>query len=153
MSDPSLSHVRLFVTLWTVAHQPPLSMELSKQEYRSGLPFPSPRDLPDPGIEPVSLSSPAWQVDFLPLHHLGSPHMLLNFCSFFSLICLLSQRVSAINLERQREIYFSSSTPLRFLSHLKKLSLCFEKGPNHLSVAFPRFSWIRVNRSHQKSLA
>ena len=45
-----LSHVRLFVTPWTVAHQAPPPMEFSRQEYWSGLPFPSPRDFPDPGI-------------------------------------------------------------------------------------------------------
>ena len=54
-----LSHVRLFVTLWTVALQAPLSIGFSRQEYWSGLPCPSPGDLPDPGIEPVSLTSPA----------------------------------------------------------------------------------------------
>ena len=43
-----------FMTLWTVAHQAPLSMEFSRQEYQSGLPFPSSGDLPDPWIEPVS---------------------------------------------------------------------------------------------------
>ena len=48
----SLSRVRLFATPWTVAYQPLLSMEFSRQEYWSGLPFPSPGDLPDPGIEP-----------------------------------------------------------------------------------------------------
>ena len=48
----SLSHVGLFVTLWTVAHQAPLSIGFSGQEYCSGLPFPSPDDLPDPGIKP-----------------------------------------------------------------------------------------------------
>ena len=48
---------------WTVGHQAPLSMEFSRQEYWSGLPFPSPRDLPDPGIEP---GSPAFQADSLP---------------------------------------------------------------------------------------
>ena len=48
------SHVQLFVTPWTVAFQAPLSRELSRQEYWSGLPFPLPEDLPDPGIEPVS---------------------------------------------------------------------------------------------------
>ena len=46
----SLSHVRLFATPWTVAHQAPPSMEFSRQEYWSGLPFPSPGDLPDPRI-------------------------------------------------------------------------------------------------------
>ena len=53
------SHVRLLATLWTVAHQDPLSMEFSRQEYWSGLPFPTPGDLPDPGIEPESRKSPA----------------------------------------------------------------------------------------------
>ena len=73
MKVKSLSHVRLFVTPWTVAHQAPLSMGFSKQgywsglpfpsPYWSGLPFPSPGDLPDPGIE---AGSPALQADALP---------------------------------------------------------------------------------------
>ena len=54
-----LSHVRLFVIPWTVACQAPLSMGFSRQEYWSGLPFPSPRGLPDLGMEPKSLTSPA----------------------------------------------------------------------------------------------
>ena len=49
----------LFATLWTVAHQAPLSMGFSKKEYWSGLPCPPPGDLPDPGIEPTPLKSPA----------------------------------------------------------------------------------------------
>ena len=56
---PVLSRVLLFAILWTIAHQAPLAMGFSKQEYWSWLPFPSPGDLPDPGIEPPSLSSPA----------------------------------------------------------------------------------------------
>ena len=58
----SLSHVRLFVTPWTVAYQAHPSMGFSRQEYWSGLPFPSPGDLPHPGIEP---GSPALQADTL----------------------------------------------------------------------------------------
>ena len=50
----SLSRVRLFATQWTEAHQAPPSMGFFRQEYWSGLPFPSPGDLPDPGIEPRS---------------------------------------------------------------------------------------------------
>ena len=50
----SLSRVRLFATPWTVAHQAPPSMGFSRQEYWGGLPFPSPGDLPNPGIEPGS---------------------------------------------------------------------------------------------------
>ena len=49
-----LSHVWLFATPWTVAHQAPLSMRFSRQEYWCGLPFPPPEDLPDPGFEPES---------------------------------------------------------------------------------------------------
>ena len=57
MPDKSVSHSVMsnsFATLWTVAHQAPPSMKFSRQEYWSGLPFPSPGDLPDPGIEPGS---------------------------------------------------------------------------------------------------
>ena len=53
------SHVRFFVILWTVAHQAPLSMGFSRQDYWSGLPCPPPGDLPDPGFTPASLMSPA----------------------------------------------------------------------------------------------
>ena len=56
------SHVQLFVTPWTTAHQAPLSMGLPRQEYWSGLPCPFLGNLPNPGIKPVS---PAVQVDFL----------------------------------------------------------------------------------------
>ena len=66
-----LSCVRLLAAPWTVACQAPLSMGFSRQEYQTGLPFPSPRNLPDPGIEPRSLMSPAWQADSLPLRHRG----------------------------------------------------------------------------------
>ena len=58
----SLSQVPLFLTPWTVAYQAPSSMGFSRQEYWSGLPFPSPGDLPDPGIK---LGSPALQADAL----------------------------------------------------------------------------------------
>ena len=54
-------------------HQAPLFMEFSRQEYWSGLPFPTPGDLPDPGMELVSLMAPALVGRLLPLHHLGSP--------------------------------------------------------------------------------
>ena len=53
------SHVQLFATPWTVAHQAPLSMGFSRREYWSGLPFLPPGDLPDPGIQSASLTSPA----------------------------------------------------------------------------------------------
>ena len=62
-------------TLWTVASQAPLSMGFSWQEYWNGLPCPSPRYLPNPGIKPTSSAAPALQADSLPLSHWGRPYM------------------------------------------------------------------------------
>ena len=70
MKVKPLSHVRLFATPWTVAYQAPPSMGFSRQEYWSGLPFPSPGDLPDPGIEP---GSPTFQADALTSEPPGKP--------------------------------------------------------------------------------
>ena len=73
------------MTPWTVAHQAPLSMEFSRQENWSGLPFPSPGDLPDPGIEPAS---PALQADSLPTEIQGKPqtHVLYPAVSLTVLV-------------------------------------------------------------------
>ena len=64
-----------FATPWTVAHQTPLSIGFPKQEYWSGLPSPSPGDLPDSRIKPTS---PAWQEDSLLLSGLGSPLVMVS---------------------------------------------------------------------------
>ena len=83
----SLSRAQLFATPWTVAHQAPPSMGFSRQEYWSGLPFPSPGDLPHPRIEPTS---PALQADaFTSL----TP---CNVCSFNLCILLLSLQVKNV---------------------------------------------------------
>ena len=78
MKVKSLSRVHLFATPWTVAYQAPPSMGFSRQEYWSGLPFPSPGDLPDSRIEP---GSPALQADALPSDPLGKPRdvLITNF--------------------------------------------------------------------------
>jgi len=85
-----LSHfscVWLFVTPWTIAHQTPQFMGLCSQEYWSGLPFPSPGDLPDPGIEPVSLTSPTLAGRFFTLVSPQKPNYWgivdLHFCIRF----------------------------------------------------------------------
>ena len=70
MKVKSLSRVQLFVTPWTIAYQAPLSMGFSRQEYWSGVPFPSPGDLPNPGIES---RSPALEADALPSEPPGKP--------------------------------------------------------------------------------
>ena len=66
---------RVFATLWTIARQAPLSMGFSRQEYWSGLPFPSPGDLPNPRIEP---GSPALQADSLSSEPLGKPGLSIS---------------------------------------------------------------------------
>ena len=71
-----LSGVPLFVTLWTVAGQAPLSVGFSRQDYWSGLPCPPPGDLCNPGIEPMSLMSLALQAASLPTEPPGKPHFL-----------------------------------------------------------------------------
>ena len=68
-----LSHVQLFATPWTLAHQVPLSLGFLRQEYWSGLPFPPPGALLDPGIKPISPVSPALAGGFLPLAPPGKP--------------------------------------------------------------------------------
>ena len=65
-------------TLWIVAHQTPLSMGFSRQEYWNALPCPPPGDLSDPGIEPTSPATPALQADSLLLSHPGSTHCSLS---------------------------------------------------------------------------
>ena len=75
-SESEVSHIRLFETPWTVAHRAPPSMGFSRQEYWSGLPFPSPGDLSNPGIE---LGSPTLQADTLPSEPPGkSTHIFLR---------------------------------------------------------------------------
>ena len=71
-----LSHVRHLAVLWTVARQAPLLMGFPRQEYRSRLPFPSPGDLPDPGIEPTSLQSGALAVRLFTTSATGKQYLL-----------------------------------------------------------------------------
>ena len=84
----SLSRVRLFATPWTVANQAPLSMGFSRQECWSGLPFPSPGDLSDPGIEP---ESPALQADALPSEPPGKPILAYVVVSKISVVIYVSK--------------------------------------------------------------
>ena len=82
----SLSHVRLFAAPWIVAYQAPLSMGFSRQEYWSGLPFPSPGNLPDPGIEP---KSPALQADALPSKPPGKSLKFSDSITLLKVLCIL----------------------------------------------------------------
>ena len=80
-----LNRVQLLATSWTVAHQAPLSLEFSTQEYWSGQLFSSPGDLLNPGIKPASPKSPALQEDSLPSEPPRKPH--LKFKKVWPLIC------------------------------------------------------------------
>ena len=77
----SPSCVQLFATPWTVAYQVPPSMGFSRQECWSGLPFPSPGDLPDPGIEPAS---PALEGGFFTTEPLGKPNSIVSGTLFIN---------------------------------------------------------------------
>ena len=76
-----LSHIQLCVILWTAAHQAPVSMGFSRQEYWSELPFPPPRDLPDPGIKPASLAFPALAGRFFTTEPPGKPQYFDRDCT------------------------------------------------------------------------
>ena len=104
-------------------HQTPMSMAFSRQEYWSGSPFPSPGDLPNPGIEPMS---PAWQEDSLPLSHLGNPKVasvswLLYTELHWTLGCMHPFRS-----------WFSpdTSSGVGFQGHIEALFLVFKKPPS-----------------------
>ena len=83
----SLSHVRLFATPWTVAYQAPPSMGFPRQEYWSGLPFPS------PGIKP---KCPALQADALPSEPRGKPYCMPFYINYFVSKCLFERMVEVI---------------------------------------------------------
>ena len=83
-----LSHVQLFVTQWYITHQAPLFMGFSRQGNWSGLPFSSPRDLPDPEIKPVLLCLLHWWADPLPLSHLGSPVCVCVYVCVCVCVCV-----------------------------------------------------------------
>ena len=83
----SLSCVQLFGIPWTVVYQASLSMRFSRQEYWSGLPFPSPGDLPDLGIEP---RSPALQADALPSEPPGKPITIYVYITLYVYLVLCS---------------------------------------------------------------
>ena len=84
-----LSCVWFFVTPWTVAHQAPLSMESSRQEYWSGLPHPTPGDIPNSGMEPVSLASPTLVGIFFTTMSPGKPPNYVHYLlAIWALVCL-----------------------------------------------------------------
>ena len=110
-----LSCVRLFATSWTVARQAPPSMGFSRQEYWSGLPLPSPGDLPDPGIEP---GSPTLQADALPSKPPGyvlvaCPNFRVNACFYIYLTSMFTLSGSYL-----RNLFFPRGNNILFFSKI-----------------------------------
>ena len=91
-----LFRVQLFVIPWTVAHQAPLCMEFSRQDYWSRLPFPTPEDLLIPGIEPASLISPALAGRFFTAETPEKPKLMNTFYEYILLINSGSHKLDSI---------------------------------------------------------
>ena len=135
MNVKSLSHVRLFATPWTVAYQAPLSMGFSRQEYWSGVPLPSPGDLPNPGTEP---GSPALQTDALPSEPPGKP-IIFRACLIVHYIdvtpCNLLTALLLLSIWALSSFLLSSTVLQGIFLGIKLLD----------SVAlFPYQEWVRV---------
>ena len=109
MCAQRISHVWLFAILWTLAHQAPLSMGLSRQEYRSRLPFPG--DLPYPGIEPTSSASPALASRFCTkqiLSHLGSLQPMWESLEEERIVLMVQRQESVLPGRVQSEFHGGS---------------------------------------------
>ena len=116
-----LSWFWLSATPWIIIHQASLSMGLSRQEYWNGLPFPSPRDLPDPGIKPMFPVAPVLQADSLPMNYWGSPHIdgiVWLFCDW-----LISHNIMS---SRSTHVIASGWIPFHFVCrpHCVHLFIC-----------------------------
>ena len=111
-----------FVTPWTVAHQASLLMGFPRQEYWSGLPCPSPQDLPVPGIKPVS---PDWQMDSLPLIQLGSP--LYPTC-----VCVSARSFLTLCSPADCSLPGSSVVGIVQARILKWVAISYSSGSSHL---------------------
>ena len=112
-----LSCVRLFVTLWTVAHKILLSMGLSRQQYWSELPFPPPEDLPDPGIKPVSPLSPELADDY---HWATWEAPYFPCCGQF---CWVTLHILQKYEKHSSEALFTVETEHKYISITKALSI------------------------------
>ena len=144
-----LSHAWPFAAPWTVAYLAPQSMEFSRQEYWSGLPFPSPEDLCNPGIEP---GSPKLQADFLPIWDTKEAYKKRYFC----VIKLISHAVG------KEDPFLNPTWTSLFIAHFSRLclytnsspslsaSLCFIIGHFHWAIEIGCVRHIKSNGSFGK---
>ena len=108
------SHVQLFATVYTVAHQVPLSIEFSRQEHQSGLSCPPPGDLPHPRVQPVSLRSPALAGEFfttsatwrVPKYRIQSVNVYSYYAIYKKTDCLtLNQQILTLHLQQINKLF------------------------------------------------
>ena len=152
-----LSHVQLFATLWIIAHQAPLSMGFSRQEYWSRLPFPSTGDLLHPGIKPVSPASPALQADSLSLKPLGHLVRKISSVQFSSVAQSCPLFETTWIAARQASLSITNSW-----SSLKLTSIESVMPSSHLSSPYPPapnpsqhqslFQWVNSSQEVAKVL-
>ena len=152
-----LSHVQLFATLWIIAHQAPLSMGFSRQEYWSRLPFPSTGDLLHPGIKPVSPASPALQADSLslkPLGHLVRKISSVQFssvaqsCPLFETTWIAARQASLSITNSWSSLKLTSIESVMPSSHLSSPSPPAPNPSQHQSL----FQWVNSSQEVAKVL-
>ena len=141
------SRIQLFSTIWTVAHQAPLCMGFSRQEYWSGLPCPPPGDLPDSGIKPVSLTSSALAGGFFTTRTTGEAllwgvHVNKPLCVFLLLIFLSLWRMRWAGLTQEpRRVegkFFPSSTSAWWVISITLWTCCVMlEDPHPLHGSWP----------------
>ena len=142
------SHVCLFAIPWTIAHQAPLSVGFSRQEYWIGLPCPPPRNLPNPGIEPSSLMSPALAGGFFTTRATWEAPTL-NTCMY---VCMFHHR------EKSALVPFIITTVQRLQIKLVDFPFyhSFHKGPIHPAAEFPhkghKEKGVPFSHSHVSSI-
>ena len=116
-----LSHVQVFVTLWTVALQSPLSVGFSRHKYWSWLPCPPPGDLPNPRIKPESLMTPELQVDSLPAEPPGKTQMYVYLYQIESTSRLSKVLIASLKHKHSSPFYLKKKKnhSLKALNHMR----------------------------------
>ena len=149
MSAQLLSHVQLFSTLWTIAHQAARSMRFSRQEYWSRYPCPPPGDLPDPGIKPVSLTSPALASGFFTTSATWEACLLYSVSQFSCSVTSDSLRPHGLQSARLLCPWNSSGTNTGVCSCSILQGIFPTQG---LNPGLPHCRWILYQLSHKGSL-
>ena len=118
----ALGRVQLFVIPWSVVSQAPLSMGFFRQEYWSRLSFPPPEDLPDPGIEPMYLMSPALVGRFFPTVPPGKPSFSIDNGNYLKTVYLSQSEILLWFMTRVLKSWFSSEHEILNIQYVSEIS-------------------------------